>query len=340
MTERRSRRSVQGRDDHPANEKEKAHQLRPDISPEHQHDDFFAMQDSALRSKLIEPAAEPFLDVTVLAFAQWVSELRQRQHNAQHVMHSEMSLIRNAISSNNQDLGDFKRHSAQIQQHMQREISEIRDSLSSVFMEITTAVRNNAAADQDIKMKIQGLNEQVVRNDTAFAQLSDAADQSQTKLRTAVTDMQQTGDRMREELAALNRYSEQMDYSAAEKFEYLMQQIERLHKDQEMHLESRKEHSRAMLVDANTIDSCLQTLVQDFDNMKKTTNESYSKLQSSVSALESREMQSESMRQQQGRSFDSRNAGSTQIRQPFQINAFRSGLVNPRATSFQVTQPQ
>jgi len=336
MAERRLRRSVQGRDDHPATEKEKAHQLRPDIRPEHQHD-----EDSALRSKLIEPPAEPFLDVTVLAFAQWVSELRQRQHNAQHVMHSEMSLIRNAISSNNQDLGDFKRHSAQIQQHMQREISEIRDSLSSVFMEITTAVRNNAAADQDIKMKIQGLNEQVVRNDTAFAQLSDAADQSQTKLRTAVTDMQQTGDRMREELAALNRYSEQMDYSAAEKFEYLMQQIERLHQDQEMHLESRKEHSRAMLVDANTIDGCLQTLVQDFDNLKKTTNESYSKLQSSVSVLESREMQSESMRQQQARSFDSSsqsnrwNAGSAQIRQPFQINAFRSGLVNPRATSFQ-----
>merc|ERR1719511_209608 len=93
------------------------------------------------------PDSQLDLDVTVLAFAQWVSEMK-----------AEMSMIRNAITSNHTDLSDFKRHGEAIQQQMQTEISEIRESLSSVFMEITAAVRNNAAADQDIKLKIQSLN--------------------------------------------------------------------------------------------------------------------------------------------------------------------------------------
>merc|ERR1719316_155434 len=128
-----------------------------------------------------------------------------------------MSIIRNAIATNNSDLADFKRHSASIQQQMQSETSEIRESLSNVFMEITSAVRNNSAADQDIKLKIQSLNEQAVRNETAFAQLADAADQSQSKLRNAVQEMQLQSERMREELVTLNRFNDSMETNLNER---------------------------------------------------------------------------------------------------------------------------
>merc|ERR1719261_635726 len=95
------------------------------------------------------PGGEPLdLDVTVLAFAQWVSEMKTRQHSSNHQLQAEMSIIRNSIGSNNTDLGDFKRSSASIQQQMQSEINEIRESLGTVFQEITSAVRNNAGADQ------------------------------------------------------------------------------------------------------------------------------------------------------------------------------------------------
>merc|ERR1719401_2100386 len=128
-------------------------------------------------------------------------------------MTAEMSMIRNAIAGNHTDLSDFKRHGAGIQQQMQSEINEIRESLSSVFMEITSAVRNNAAADQDIKLKLQLLSEQAVRNETAFAQLADAADQSQSKLRNAVQEMQSSSEQMREELSSLTRFNESMETS-------------------------------------------------------------------------------------------------------------------------------
>merc|ERR1719313_1627 len=182
------------------------------------------------------------LDVTVLAFAQWVSELKTRQHNSQHQMQAEMSLIGMAITTNNTDLVDFKRHSAAIQQQMHAEISEIRESLSNVFMEITAAVSNNAAADQDIKLKIQSLNEQAVRNETAFAQLADAADQSQSKLRNAVQEMQLQSERMRDELVTLNRYTENLEQTVTERADRISLSIDSLAQDQSSQLEQRKEH--------------------------------------------------------------------------------------------------
>merc|ERR1719436_1490302 len=174
--------------------------------------DRLSMQDGAAASAV--PDSQLDLDVTVLAFAQWVSEMKVRQHNSQNQMQAEMSMIRNAISSNHTDLSEFKRHGAAIQQQMQSEINEIRESLSNVFMEITAAVRNNAAADQDIKLKIQSLNEQAVRNETAFAQLADAADQSQSKLRSAVTEMQLSSERLRDELGSLTRGVENLEATA------------------------------------------------------------------------------------------------------------------------------
>merc|ERR1719261_1478401 len=146
-------------------------------------------------------------------------------------------MIRNAITSNNTDLQDFKRHSAAIQQHMQSEINEIRESLSTVFMEITSAVRNNAEADQDTRLKIQSLNEQAVRNETSFAQLADAADQSQSKLRKAVEEMQNSSERMREELVSLTRFNENLETSANDRYNRIAADIDQVGNDLHSQLE-------------------------------------------------------------------------------------------------------
>jgi hypothetical protein len=239
--------------------------------------------ESQINSALPDPLD---LDVTVLAFAQWVSEMKTRQHNSQHQMQAEMSIIRNAINTNNTDLTDFKRHSAAIQQQMQAEISEIRESLSNVFMEITAAVRNNAAADQDIKLNIQSLNEQAVRNETAFAQLADAADQSQSKLRNAVQEMQLQSERMRDELVTLNRYTENLEQTVTERTDRISLNIDSLTQDQNSQLEQRKEHVKKMANDVGLIGESLQNLVADFGEQKKQTSQVQSRLQSSLFVLD------------------------------------------------------
>merc|ERR1740121_3198386 len=180
------------------------------------------------------------------------------------------------------DLSDFKRHGAAIQQQMQSEINEIRESLSSVFMEITAAVRNNAAADQDIKLKIQSLNEQAVRNETAFAQLADAADQSQSKLRSAVTEMQLSSERMRDELGGLSRHCETIESNTTEWVERINFHMDQLSQDLTMQLERRREHLRKMVNDVVTIGESLQSLVADFGEQRKASDSMQGKLHTSL----------------------------------------------------------
>jgi hypothetical protein len=153
-------------------------------------------------------------------------------------------------------------------------------------MEITAAVRNNAAADQDIKLKIQSLNEQAVRNETAFAQLADAADQSQSKLRNAVQEMQLQSERMRDELVTLNRYTENLEQTVTERTDRISLNIDSLTQDQNSQLEQRKEHVKKMANDVGLIGESLQNLVADFGEQKKQTSQVQSRLQSSLFVLD------------------------------------------------------
>jgi uncharacterized protein YdeI (BOF family) len=226
------------------------------------------------------------MDVVVLAFAQWVSEMKTRQNNANHQMQAEMSVIRNAISSNSSELEDFKRNSAATQRRMQNEMYEIRESLGTVFMEITTAVRNNANIDQETRAKIQGLNEQAVRNETAFAQLADAADQSQTKLRNAVQEMQLSSERMRDELVSLTRFNESMETSVSDRYNRIAVDMDQVGNDLHVQLERRKDHLKKMLNDVMLIGESLHNLVADIGDQKRSTFEVQNKLQSNLYVLD------------------------------------------------------
>eukprot|EP00933_Yihiella_yeosuensis_P044824 TRINITY_DN40096_c0_g1_i1.p1 TRINITY_DN40096_c0_g1~~TRINITY_DN40096_c0_g1_i1.p1 ORF type:complete len:381 (-),score=67.02 TRINITY_DN40096_c0_g1_i1:104-1246(-) len=226
------------------------------------------------------------MDVTVLAFAQWASEMKNRQANSHKQMQTELNTVKNAINCNHLDLTDFKRHGAAIQQQMQLEINEIRESLSSVFMEITAAVRNNASADQELKLKIQSLNEQAVRNETAFAQLADAADQSQSKLRAAVLDMQQSSERMRDDLSALNQQTESLQGIVGEQSERLSSDMDQVAQELRWQLEKRKDKLKRLVTDVVSIGEHLQTLMRDIAEHQKDANTKQSKIQSSLYAID------------------------------------------------------
>lgn len=226
------------------------------------------------------------MDVTVLAFAQWASEMKTRQSSAMQQCGAEMSMIRNAVGSNAGDLGDFKRHGATIQSQMQSEINEIRETLSSVFMEITAAVRNNAAADQDIKLRIQSLNEQAVRNETAFAQLADAADKSQGKLRTAVTEMQLSSERMRDDLGQLARQTENLEAGMGDKMERIGNDMDGLSQDLRSQLERRRDHLKKMVNDVVAIGESLQNLVQDFGEQRRGAGGTQGRIQNALQTID------------------------------------------------------
>mmetsp|Transcript_97107 Transcript_97107/g.275094 ORF Transcript_97107/g.275094 Transcript_97107/m.275094 type:complete len:333 (-) Transcript_97107:142-1140(-) len=228
----------------------------------------------------------PDLDVTVLAFAQWVSEMKSRQHNSQHQMQAEVGMMRNAIASNRSDLADFRRHGAAIQQQMQNEIHEVRESLGGVFLEITNAVRSNAAADQDIKLKIQSLSEQTVRNETAFAQLADVADQSQSKLWKAVREMQSSSERMRDELGALTCHADNLESGMGDRELRIKSDMDQLTQEVQVQLERKREHLKRLVGEVMSVGEALQGLVADFGEQRQGAGDTHHRLQSSLRVLD------------------------------------------------------
>merc|ERR1719436_579727 len=101
------------------------------------------------------------IDVTVLAFAQWLSEMRSRSNSSLQQMLAEMGIIRNGITSNNTDLTEFKRNTATVQQQMQSQISDLRDKLTEAYTEIANMKKTKSQFEQEVHAESQSLSEQL-----------------------------------------------------------------------------------------------------------------------------------------------------------------------------------
>ncbi|CAD7932029.1 unnamed protein product [Amoebophrya sp. A120] len=101
------------------------------------------------------------VDVTVLAFAQWLSEMRNRTNgNLQQIL-AEMGIVRNGISSNNQELSDFKRNATTVQQQQQQQLVDLRERLQDTINELQALKKSKAQSDQEIAADYQSLVEQL-----------------------------------------------------------------------------------------------------------------------------------------------------------------------------------
>lgn len=226
------------------------------------------------------------VDVTALAFAQYVSELKQRASSAHHQLHAEMGVIRNAISANNQDLSDFKRHSAAVQQQMQAEISQLREALSSVFIEITNAVRSGSESDHDLKLNFQSLDEQIIQNDTLIQQLSESAELSQVQMQEFVAELQTQAERVRDELAGLKAYVGDLETKSSERAATLSVAVSELAKKRASLQEQRKEQVAKMRAETQKLLEPLATLQEDMKEHRKECTASQNKVQQGVFQLE------------------------------------------------------
>jgi len=137
-----------------------------------------------------------------------------------------------------------------------------------------------------LSKKIPVLNEQAIRNETLFAQLADAANQSQLKLRNDVKDMQITSEHMRSDLIDLSRQTDSFDSTLGERAERIQADSDLFSQDVHLHLERRKEHLKKMVNDVVQIGESLQTLVADFTEQRRSTGATQNKLQASLYALE------------------------------------------------------
>merc|ERR1719473_1773841 len=101
------------------------------------------------------------LDVTVLAFAQWLSDMRSRSNASLQSMLAEMGIIRNGITQNNSDLTEFKRNTATVQQQMQSQICDLRDKLTDAYTEIANMKKSKGHFEQELAANYHSLGDQM-----------------------------------------------------------------------------------------------------------------------------------------------------------------------------------
>jgi len=130
------------------------------------------------------------LDVTVLAFAQWLSEMRSRSNSSLQQMLAEMGIIRNGITSNNTDLTEFKRNTATVQQQMQSQISDLRDKLSDAYTEIANLKKTRSGFEQEVHAQNQSFWEQMQVKTMELESLKKAYGQENQRMQQQVVLLQ------------------------------------------------------------------------------------------------------------------------------------------------------
>jgi len=99
------------------------------------------------------------MDATVMAYASWLSEMKQQAASAQYQQQAEFDLMRDAIRASSSELVDFKRHSTQVVQQLQMQVSEVRAKMSQVFSQIESESRKLVETEQRTGEALGGLRE-------------------------------------------------------------------------------------------------------------------------------------------------------------------------------------
>merc|ERR1719473_821113 len=145
------------------------------------------------------------LDVTVLAFAQWLSEMRSRSTSSLQQMLAEMGIIRNGITSNNTDLCEFKRNTATVQQQMQSQIIDLRDKLSDAYSEIANMKKSKIQFEQEMSANYTSLAEQLHFRQMEMETIKKAYSQVHQSLQDQIMEINQAIEQVKDKIDSTHR---------------------------------------------------------------------------------------------------------------------------------------
>jgi predicted nucleic acid-binding Zn-ribbon protein len=129
------------------------------------------------------------VDVTVMAYAQWLSEMKQRSTSMQYQQQAELDLMRDAINANNGELIDFKRHSSTIQQQLQGQVSELREKVSDLFSEMQNVSRQRAELDARSSNEVGGIREELSARQSEIDAVRRSLSEQISQLASAVSQV-------------------------------------------------------------------------------------------------------------------------------------------------------
>merc|ERR1719174_900745 len=222
------------------------------------------------------------LDVTVLAFAQWLSEMKSRSNSSLQQMLAEMGIIRNGITSNNTDLTEFKRNTATVQQQMQSQISDLRDKLTDAYTEIANMKKTKSQFEQEVHAEYQSMAEQLQFKTLelemlkkAYAQTHQQLQQQIIHLQSEVNEVRMRGDDAYRQTHATNEQNSGKVGEVEMATQYANTELKRF----------RSEHDQAisnLAENMNRWNDTLRDLSKEFHNFQKVMNVNQQKIQSTL----------------------------------------------------------
>lgn len=222
------------------------------------------------------------LDVTVLAFAQWLSEMRARSNASLQQMLAEMGIIRNGITSNNTDLTEFKRNTATVQQQMQSQISDLRDKLTDAYTEIANMKKTKSQFEQEIHAEYQSLSEQLqfktLELETlkkAYAHTHQQLQQQIIQLQSEVNEQRMKGDEAYRQSHITNEQQINKVSEVEMAAQYANNELKRLRSDHDQAIANLAENM-------NRWNDTLRDLSKEFHDFQKVMNVNQQRLQSSL----------------------------------------------------------
>jgi len=225
-------------------------------------------------------------DMTCQAFATWLTELRSRNSRTLQEMMSEMSIIRDGITSNNMELTDFKRNSTGISQQMQSQLTDLREKLTNAFGEITTLVKQKTHSDQEMMQDINNLQQNLSTKTTELEALKKSYSQAHSQLQTSLIQIQNHVQVTNSEVQTARSSCERLHRDAAARFGEIDSNLRGLEEDLSMgNMETRNQMLQLQEEIARIHDS-LSSVTSEFMDHKRAMNSVHNKLQSVVWSLE------------------------------------------------------
>jgi len=222
------------------------------------------------------------LDVTVLAFAQWLSEMKGRSNSSLQQMLAEMGIIRNGITSNNTDLTEFKRNTATVQQQMQSQISDLRDKLTDAYTEIANIKKTKSQFEQEVHAESQSLGEQLQFKTLEMETLKKAYAHTHQQLQQQILQLQTEGNELRlrnDDHSRQNNLTYEQSFNKVAEVEmaskYANNEMMRLRGDHDSAIANLAENM-------NRWNDTLRDLSKEFHDFQKVMNVNQQRLQSGV----------------------------------------------------------
>jgi len=253
------------------------------------------------------------LDVTVLAFAQWLSEMRSRSSSSLQQMLAEMGIIRNGITSNNTDLTEFKRNTATVQQQMQSQISYLRDKLTDAYTEIANIKKTKSQFEQEAHAEYQSISEQLqfktLELETlkkAYAHTHHQLQQQIIQLQTEVNELRMKGDDAHRQTHLANEQSVNKVSEVEMTTQYTNNELKRLRSDHDQAIANLAENM-------NRWNETLRDLSKEFHDFQKVMNVNHQRIQSSLWDVQAKSGMGSSLPYPNGHGLPGAPADTTRI---------------------------